>query len=571
MSETLATEALNSELQSAEPQQNDNERVYSAERIPAWYRPTYDLIMANLDVVGRCKWAGNEKMRLGAAMWKHDGPTPENVDIFHAEVVEFLTDAANETEEENPEEDKPEEIPAEANTDNQNADNHDEEADPEEPEKNKEPEVQKPTVVETQTEATETIEEPLPQAVEFFYAEAPIVAADAPVAAETNNSASAGESSTKIQAARPTNSKPAPKEAIKPKVQQPKILKPIKPEAAKPVAKMAETRSAKIGPAPQTKPKLAVKEKTPAITKNIEKSVVLEDEPPKMPAAARALIEVVKPGAEDSSDEDNQAHHVEAEAPAIMSEGQTTLAREALVPTPPELVVMDAQPPEDEPAVDEIIEATSQNQVEDAALVEESNEEPAEIWQPAPLELVGENSETVPEDKIRAMVEIESPEPTDNLFETVEAEQPEALVAQETETVIRELAEVIQTGEPEEIERIHDALDQIKERRSQLEVDGEIDEEQAHEEAARIYAQLFESLSIEYSQETIEAITNMSLKPAKATKLRLAKDEPEVVKQGRGTHEIIVLLSAALSDMREVWDIVWAIGKPAVESFRAAA
>lgn len=467
MSETIATTTFETEPRWDEPQPDANKTDDTAEAIPEWYRETLNLILANADVVGPCKWMGNAEVRLGTAMWKHAMPTPENVHLVMADVLEFLANVANKKvqEEENPEEEQPEEV---------EVDEEQEAVQKEEKNQKNNTEI-KNVKAEGSAKAEEQPKVEVAQRqTQPGSVEAPsVVAAQAEVAAIF--AATTPKKTTrvvpKIQPAKPLA---RPVVAASPKKPEPQITPVVvsaKPEARAPTLVAVETIQ-------EPEPELPLAEaQLDEIGSPIEESPIETVQPVlelEIPGVDTTVVDVIKAPVLFEAEEETQDLET------------TVIAKEISVLAHQEPDIVMANYESDTAIVTDQLEASSTDD-----LFEVEEEVVADCHKEDVLEFSADELGT-------EEASIDQPE-----------DEPE--LEAETEEVLLELTELIGSIEPETAEIVNEILGKIIDVAAKLEaVDDEniITEAEAQEEVEELFTELFDELIIEYTPELIEALAS---------------------------------------------------------------
>lgn len=572
MSEILATTTLDSEFQEDEPRSDVIKRVYPQEDIPEWYRPTFDMVMANLDVIGPCKWMGNEKVRLGTAMWKLTRPTPENVHVFHANVVEFLADAAKETEEENPEPDEPEEVPGQADSDNQK-----QQIEFEEPAKAEKVETKKPTAIETQTEAANLPAETQPrtenQTTALVYAEIAAIATEAPPA-------DASKTAAQPETAAASSDSPTGKSGTD--NFRPIEVTPVRNIPSARPAKRTENNKTVQETRPSIIDKSQIKEASSVIeSKNkLERSTETFEVPSPIIVAETHIEAVLKPVWTGP----DVGHTNEVSMPKVLSE-----IPEPEFVTDSDLVDLDYE----ENPIDALLE-TAEAEFEPVVFRHEpSADDPVDLIEEEIIlveHLEGDNQEinepglfaTTPWEGFEMSNAVEEmaifPLKTEPVLPVqTETNKPDQLasidlVVEEIEDSLATLAELIETSEPETVEAVDEILDEIIDIPDKFENSNNeniITDAEAQEELEELFTKLFTKMDVDYTPELIKSLTTLTLNWHLVDEIRqLKKEETDMMSHSDGTHEIIKKLLTGLSKIKRAIANAWIIGRSALQLYR---
>ncbi len=184
----------------------------------------------------------------------------------------------------------------------------------------------------------------------------------------------------------------------------------------------------------------------------------------------------------------------------------------------------------------------------------------------------GETSEdALDEVEEEPILQLDDESSTSGQIEITSTEQPilNNLAIGEIEDILIQLADSIETSEPETTEVMNEILDRIIEVSAKLEMqNGEdtIDTIEAQEELEELFTGLLKTAGIDYTPEFIKSIASLTLRSHLANEIAQLRKETETDKppQESGTHEIIKQLLVGLSTFKKSITHAPAIGRSAI-------
>ena len=211
----------------------------------------------------------------------------------------------------------------------------------------------------------------------------------------------------------------------------------------------------------------------------------------------------------------------------------------------------------------------SNMEAEDLVDLEEVELESIEEYLDLLVAEINENSLGTEEDEV--------PEAVNEFSEQTEAIVPEQFVqaslhVEEAEDLLVELAEFINTSDPQTNELMNETLDKIIEASATH--DGETEENvfaepEVQEELEELFIELFTNAGIDYTPELIESLVYLTIKCNLADEIQKLKKgaELEGASQGSGTHELIKKLLVGISIIKKAITHAGTIGRSAIQLY----
>jgi hypothetical protein len=554
LSETLVTTTLSESLES-EPQPDTSESDDTYEGVPEWYRETLDLIIANADVVGPCKWMGNQEERLGTAMWKHTKPTPENVHVVHSNVLEFLANAANREadEEENSDEEEPElvgEDAAEQEQDKTESEQVSEAEKQEAPQKREK--TNDKTHLKNETETIKPQEKLAVKTEQDVLPERDVQISERPVVLESL---------------------------------------PREPEqSAQPIPAKVELTQNSDKPPASNKGYKTVASKAPAEAKSSsgpEKvSATNEIRPVQSTLIPSRVTEKSEPVSDNPKNIDEQKAESSTPLSAIETPEQDVI-EEPFAEMEDIIALAEIAETEEKietPANPEVLE-TSDYQAEFSNPVEFEEELPGlsvevtlesdEIYVISETSVINtaEEAEEIKGEELSALyLKYDSSVTEQAEITASEQSAPISLAIEQVEDTIVQLAEHIESVDLEMAEDAREIINKIIEVPTKLEdstAEGIITEAEAQEELEELFCELFDKLAFEYTPETIESLAQLTIKWNLTGELEkiMIEESADEKPHDAGTHEIIKKLLAGLKAIKKSLAHAAVIGKSALRLY----